>query len=389
MPKNSLSKRLSVFGVRLAPTLRKRKRGSIAPLFDSDSTNYADRRGATAMKAYSRSFGASLRPNNFTPLPKNRIACAVSSHHCPRAKPNCFCFEVMTSVIASSPLPSIFIPHLSERCSLALRNHSERSTYAAMASNNNIASNNALGRLAGATADSTKWVDDRLALLTPHETWSPDFGFAQSRLRERLAATKHSWSRMIGWSGVLVTASLIIAIALTSAPAPRVLAQRCVDCSIALWQSISPNAAAVVRLIAVSNRMPAPDFTLTDENGNSVRLSDRKGKVVLVNFWATWCGGCQVEIPWFKDLYGKHKNAGLDAIGISMDSDGWTSVRPYLKEKPIPYTIVIGNDTTAKEFRVTAMPVTVLIDRQGKVAAIHSGIVAESTYRAEIESLLK
>jgi peroxiredoxin len=258
-----------------------------------------------------------------------------------------------------------------------------------MASNNNISNDVSLRQTVGVTRDSMKWIDERLAFLTPHETWSPDFRLAQSSFRKRLATSNRSWSRMIGWSVVLVTASLIIAVVLTSAPAPRVLAQRCVDCSIALWQSISPNATAEVKLIAISNRLPAPDFTLTDESGKSVRLSDRKGQVVLVNFWATWCGGCQVEIPWFRDLYNDHKNAGLDAIGISMDSDGWTSVKPYLNEKPIPYTIVIGNDSTAKDFHVTAMPVTVLIDREGKIAATHSGIIAKATYQAEIESLLK
>src|SRR5580692_3467777 len=127
----------------------------------------------------------------------------------------------------------------------------------------------------------------------------------------------------------------------------------------------------------------------TDRRERQIRPSERKGKVVLVNFWATWCGGCQVEIPWFKDLYNERKNAGLDAIGVSLDSDGWTSVLPYLKEKPISYTIVIGNEATANEFHVSAMPVTVLIDRQGKIAATHSGLVAKATYQAEIESLLK
>jgi peroxiredoxin len=238
-------------------------------------------------------------------------------------------------------------------------------------------------------AESLKWVDDRLALLSPHGAWNPDFASAQSRLRERLATPRRNVSRMIGWSVVLVAASAIIAFALTSAPTPRVLAQRCIDCSIAIWQSISPEAPADAKLIAASDRVPAPDFTLTDENGKPVRLSDRKGKVVLVNFWATWCGGCQVEIPWFRDFYNKYKRAGLDTIGVSMDSDDWTSVRPYLKKKPIPYTIVIGDDSTAKEFHVTAMPVTVLIDRQGKIAATHSGIVAIATYRSEIESLLR
>jgi cytochrome c biogenesis protein CcmG/thiol:disulfide interchange protein DsbE len=253
-----------------------------------------------------------------------------------------------------------------------------------MASNNNVANKISVGRVA-----DTNWVDARLASLAPQEAWNPDFRVAHSRLHERLAGVRRSWSRVIGWSAVLVTASLIIGLGLTSAPAPRVLAQRCIDCSIALWQSISPDAPAEVNLIAVSDRVAAPDFMLTDENGKSVRLSERKGKVVLVNFWATWCGGCQIEIPWFRNLYTKYKNAGLDAIGISMDSDGWVSVRPYLKEKPIAYTIVIGNDTTAKEFHVTAMPVTVLIDRQGRIAATHSGIVAKATYEAEIESLLK
>jgi peroxiredoxin len=237
--------------------------------------------------------------------------------------------------------------------------------------------------------DSLKWVDERLAFLAPHHTWNPDFATAHSRLRQRIATPTRNISRTIGWSAVLIVASTLITLALTSAPTPRVLAQRCIDCSIAIWQSISPDAPADAKLIAIGERIPAPDFTLTDENGKSIRLSERKGKVVLLNFWATWCGGCQVEIPWFKDFYGKYKTSGLDAIGVSMDSDGWTSVRPYLKEKPIPYTIVIGNDATAKKFQVTAMPVTVLIDRQGKIAAVHSGIVSIATYRSEIESLLK
>ena len=241
-----------------------------------------------------------------------------------------------------------------------------------------------------ATFDTTKWVDDRLALLTPHETWSPDIRFAHSRVRERLqSTTSHTWSRKIGWSAALITTSVLIAIVLTSAPAPRVLAQRCIDCSIALWQSISPDPAASAKIIPAGDRVPSPDFTLVDESGKSVRLSDRKDKIVLVNFWATWCGGCQVEIPWFREFFGKYKNRGLDAIGVSLDSDGWTSVRPYLKEKPIPYTIVIGNEDTSKEFHVTAMPVTLLIDRQGKIAAIHTGLVAKATYKSEIEALLK
>jgi peroxiredoxin len=258
-----------------------------------------------------------------------------------------------------------------------------------MASNNNVANKFSFGGDASASADSLRWVDQQLALLEPHETWTPDFVGAQARLSQQLVVRRPSWLRIAGWSAVLVTAALIVGLALTSAPTPRVLAQRCIDCSIALWQSISPNAPAEANLIAIGDRVAAPDFTLTDANGKPIRLSEIKGRAVLVNFWATWCGGCQIEIPWFQDFYSRYKKAGLDAVGVSLDSDGWTSVRPYLKEKPIAYTIVIGDETIAKEFHVTAMPVTVLIDRQGKVAAVHSGIVAKATYRAEIESLLK
>lgn len=233
------------------------------------------------------------------------------------------------------------------------------------------------------------WVDARLAALQPDDSWQPNIAHAQSLLGQQISKPHSRSSRYCGWAAVVTTAAALIAFALTTAPTPRVLAQRCVDCSIALWQSISPTAPPQQNLIAPSNRVPAPDFTLTDAEGKSIRLSDKKGKVVLVNFWATWCGGCQVEIPWFRELYATHKDAGLDAIGISMDDDGWSSVRPYLKEKPIPYTIVIGADAIAKQFNVTAMPVTILIDRQGKIAATHAGVVAKSTYESEIKSLLK
>ena len=258
-----------------------------------------------------------------------------------------------------------------------------------MASNNNVANRISMGGADCGSADALTWVDEKLAALKPCETWSPDLARAEARLNQRITVRERMWPRVAGWSAVLASAALIVGLALTSAPTPRVLAQRCIDCSIALWQSISPNAPAEANLIAVGNRVPAPDFSLTDENGKTVRLSDEKGKIVLVNVWATWCGGCQAEIPWFREFYGKYKRAGLDAIGISVDADGWTSVRPYLKEKPIPYTIVIGNDTTMKDFDVTVMPVTVLIDRQGKVAARHSGVVSKATYEAEIEALLK
>jgi peroxiredoxin len=255
-----------------------------------------------------------------------------------------------------------------------------------MANNKKLGSDISLGQIDGATSDSTQWVDERLAFLTPHDTWGPDVHLGQARLRERLAAPKRSWSRMIGWSAVLVTTSVIVAIALTSAPTPRVLAQRCIDCSVAIWQSIAPSTA-VANLYPVDQRRPAEGFELKDVNGALIRLSDLKGKVVVVNFWATWCGGCQTEIPWFVEFYNKYKDLGLEVVGVSLDEDGWKSVRPYLKEKPIPYRIALATD--AMRDKLTTLPVTILIDREGRTALTQLGVPAKITYQADIEALLK
>src|SRR5436189_111100 len=79
-----------------------------------------------------------------------------------------------------------------------------------------------------------------------------------------------------------------------------------------------------------SSRKKAPNFSLKDANGDAVSLADYKGKVVLVNFWATWCGPCEVEIPWFVEFEQKYKGRDFAVLGISMDDDGWKAVRPYI-----------------------------------------------------------
>jgi peroxiredoxin len=244
-----------------------------------------------------------------------------------------------------------------------------------------------LAQTGGAAVDSSNWVDERLNLLSASESWHPDIRFARSQFRKKVAAHKPDWSRMIGWSAVLVTASLIIAVALTSAPAPRVLAQRCIDCSVAIWQTIAPSTQSVAKLDPVDQRRPAENFELKDANGATVRLSDLKGKVVVLNFWATWCGGCQTEIPWFVEFYNRYKDAGLEIVGVSLDEDGWKSVRPYLAEKPIPYHIALASD--AMREKLTTLPLTILIDREGRTALTQLGVPAKATYQADIEALLK
>src|ERR1700741_713914 len=88
----------------------------------------------------------------------------------------------------------------------------------------------------------------------------------------------------------------------------------------------------------------APDFVLTDSIGSNVKLSNYKGKVVLLDFWATWCGGCKVEIPWFMEFENKYQGSGLSVIGVSMDEDGWKAVKPFIEQKKLNYPVVIGDE---------------------------------------------
>jgi peroxiredoxin len=140
---------------------------------------------------------------------------------------------------------------------------------------------------------------------------------------------------------------------------------------------------------AAEIRKDAPGFTLKDSKGASIQLSKYKGKVVVLDFWATWCGGCKVEIPWFMEFEKKYKRSGLAVIGVSMDDDGWKAVKPFLKAKKLNYPVVLGNDGLAKSYGVDSMPMTLLIDRDGKIAATHVGMVEKVACENEIRALLQ
>ena len=137
------------------------------------------------------------------------------------------------------------------------------------------------------------------------------------------------------------------------------------------------------------DRKPAPEFALKDANGKTVHLSDYKGKVVLVDFWATWCGPCRLEIPWLKEFQNKYKDKGFEVLGISMDDDGWAAVKPFVNELGINYRIVIGDDATAQNYGgVDALPTTFVIDREGRIAKIHVGLTSKSEIENGIQELL-
>ena len=149
------------------------------------------------------------------------------------------------------------------------------------------------------------------------------------------------------------------------------------------------SAKGPAAITASDSRKAAPDFTLTDSKGAPVRLSDYQGKVVLLDFWATWCHGCKTEIPWYIEFQDKYKDNGLAVIGVSMDDDGWKSVKPFLEQNKLNYPVVIGDRALGKRYNVDSMPVTLLIDRDGRIADSHSGMVDKDAFENEIRTLLR
>jgi len=154
-------------------------------------------------------------------------------------------------------------------------------------------------------------------------------------------------------------------------------------------------APAKLDLKPAADRKAAPSFELKDQSGATVKLADYKGKVVLLNFWATWCGPCKVEIPWFVEFERANKDKNFAVIGMSMDDDGWTIVKPYTEEHKMNYRVLVGDDKISKDFgklsglgSIDSLPTTFLLDRDGKVAAVHNGLVSKSTYAQEISTLL-
>ena len=138
-----------------------------------------------------------------------------------------------------------------------------------------------------------------------------------------------------------------------------------------------PRTAKAAGVKADKDRHVAPDFSLKDADGKTVHLSDYKGKVVLLDFWATWCGPCKVEIPWFMYLQREFKDKGFEVLGVSMDDNGWEDVKPFLADMKVNYRVVIGDDATSGAYGgVESLPTTFLIDRDGKIAAIHVGLDA-------------
>ncbi len=148
-------------------------------------------------------------------------------------------------------------------------------------------------------------------------------------------------------------------------------------------------AQAILASRVVKPHKEAPDFTLKDAGGKRLSLSDYKGKVVLLNFWATWCGPCKTEIPWFIEFEKQYQAKGFTVLGVSMDEDGWKVINPYAAAAKINYPVVLGNEEVNELYGgFEALPTTLLIGRDGKVEFLHEGLISRDEYQKEIQQLL-
>ena len=136
-------------------------------------------------------------------------------------------------------------------------------------------------------------------------------------------------------------------------------------------------------------RQTAPEWQLRDLTGRSVKLSDFKGKVVILDFWATWCPPCRKEIPGFIDLQKKYVDKGLVVVGVSLDEQGAAIVQPFVKQLGMTYPVVIGDGQVVAAYGgIEAIPTTFIIDRQGKVVTGHQGYADPAAFEADIKPLL-
>jgi len=133
----------------------------------------------------------------------------------------------------------------------------------------------------------------------------------------------------------------------------------------------------------------APPFSLKGADGKTVDLKSLSGKVVVVNFWATWCPPCRAEIPGMQEVYEKYQKQGLEIVGISLDRDGWNAVTPFLQKTRMTYPVVVGGGDLATAYGgIRAIPTTFVVNRKGKIEKQHVGYFSKEDFEKVVKPLL-
>ena len=148
------------------------------------------------------------------------------------------------------------------------------------------------------------------------------------------------------------------------------------------------------RIECVGEDLLVPSFTLLDLKGEKVNFADFRGKVILLDFWATWCPPCREEIPYFNDLYSEFKKDGLEVIGISLDRGNPDGVQKLLDKMGVKYVNLMGNDEIVEIFSnipgmgpIQGIPITFLIDRKGQICQRFVGLTHKRVFEAAIKPL--
>ena len=150
-------------------------------------------------------------------------------------------------------------------------------------------------------------------------------------------------------------------------------------------------AGVVLNPVSGETSGPAPNFTLTDRDGNTVSLEDLRGQVVMINFWASWCGPCRQEMPLLEQIHQRYEPLGFTLLGVNVEENSGDAVS-WLKDRPVSFPILFDPDNgVSKLYDVVAMPSTVIVDRQGNVRFLHHGYQAgyEDQYQNQIRELVR
>lgn len=150
-----------------------------------------------------------------------------------------------------------------------------------------------------------------------------------------------------------------------------------------LYQSISPSVDLP------ETGPPAPDFELTTLEGEPFRLSEQRGKIVVLNVWATWCPPCRMEVPGFVELQDEYRDQGVLFVGLSVDEEGFEAVQPFAEEYEMNYPQVVGRGVAFQKYgQTTTVPRTYLIDREGRIRYQHTGLWMKGSLAAALDKLI-
>jgi cytochrome c biogenesis protein CcmG/thiol:disulfide interchange protein DsbE len=171
--------------------------------------------------------------------------------------------------------------------------------------------------------------------------------------------------------------------------------------SVAKGELVADTTGGGVKYLSPFVGKPAPQFALQDLQGQKVSLDSYKGKAVLVNFWATWCGPCKIETPWLIELRNKYEGQGFEVLGISTEGDdlkpgdkaGWAkqkaAIAKFVNEEKMPYPVLVNGDSLSKAYGgLDAMPTSFFVDREGNVVAAQMGLTSEGDIEANIKKSL-